>query len=144
MSTSLSAPAVASAGREPWPARRAAALGLVLALVVGVMLTAFAWPAVSTGPRDVPVAVVGPAPAVQQVAAALSQAEPASSRWSRTADESAARSAIEARDVAGALVLGPDGVTVLTAPGGGQSVATLLEGVGDAVGAQLLAARASR
>ena len=78
---------VRSGGRvrraRAWPARRAAALGLVLALVVGVMLTAFAWPAVSTAPRDVPVAVVGPVPAVEQVAAALSQASRAPSRWSR-------------------------------------------------------------
>ncbi|MCB2177338.1 MAG: hypothetical protein KQH57_16125 [Actinomycetales bacterium] len=141
MSTSLSAPAAEPAAREPWPAVRAAALGLILALVVGVMVTAFAWPAVSTAPRDVPVAVVGPEPAVQQVAAALSQAEPGALAVVPMADESAARSAIESRDVAGALVLGADGVTVLTAPGGGQSVAALLEGVGDAVGTQLLAAR---
>jgi hypothetical protein len=141
MSTSLSAPAAESVAREPWPAVRAAALGLILAVVVGVMVTAFAWPAVSTAPRDVPVAVVGPEPAVQQVAAALAQAEPGALAVVPMADEPAARAAIEARDVAGALVLGPDGVTVLTAPGGGQSVATLLEGVGDAVGTQLLASR---
>lgn len=144
MSTSPTAPSASPAGRTPWSAGRAAGLGVLLAVVVGVMLTAFAWPAVNTAPRDLPVAVVGPAPAVQQVTAALAQAEPGAFVVVPAADEAAARAAIESRDVVGALLLGADGVTVLTAPGGGQSVATLLEGVGDAVGTQLLAARGAQ
>lgn len=144
MSAVPSAPGASATGRTPWSAGRAAGLGVLLAVVVGVMVTAFAWPAVSTAPRDVPVAVVGPEAAVQQVTAALAQAEPGALAVVPTVDETAARSAIENRDVAGALVLGPTGVTVLTAPGGGQSVATLLTGVGEAVGTQLLSARGAQ
>lgn len=139
MSSTLSPASGPSELHQPWALGRAAGLGVLLALVVGVMLTAFAWPAVSTAPRDLPVAVVGPA--VAQVTAALAQAQPGALAVVPMADEAAARAAIESRDVVGALVLGPTGVTVLTAPGGGQSVATLLEGVGDAVGAQVLAAQ---
>lgn len=141
MSSTLSTPSGSSAAHEPWALGRAAGLGVLLALVVGVMLTAFAWPAVSTAPRDLPVAVVGPEAGVTQVTAALAQAQPGALAVVPVADEAAARAAIESRDVVGALVLGADGVTVLTAPGGGQSVATLLEGVGNAVGTQLLAAQ---
>ncbi|MCV2396392.1 hypothetical protein OEB99_18940 [Actinotalea sp. M2MS4P-6] len=137
----MSAPTIAPAVPARWSLRRAGGVGALLALVVGVMVTAFAWPAVSTSPRDVPVAVVGPQAAVQQVAGALEQAEPGAIQVVPAVDEADARAAIESREVAGAIVLGQQGVTVLTAPGGGQAVATLLAGVGDALGAQLLTAQ---
>lgn len=141
MSSTKPTPAGSPVARVSWTPGRAAGLGVLLALVVGVMLTAFAWPAVSTAPRDLPVAVVGPEAGVAQVTAALAQARPGALAVVPMTDEAAARTAIESRDVVGALVLGADGVTVLTAPGGGQSVATLLEAVGTTVGTELLAAQ---
>jgi hypothetical protein len=61
-------------GPTPWA--RVIGLAAVVAVLLSVLLAAFAWPATHTAPRDVPVAVVGPPPAVEQVRATVERAQP--------------------------------------------------------------------
>lgn len=117
---------------------RAVVIGIVLSAVVALLLLAFAWPAVRTAPRNVPLAVAGPTAAVSQVTLALAKAQPGAFQVIPVPDAAAARDAILHRDALGALVLGPKGVTVLTAPGASTAVSSLVTEVGRAVGTQML------
>ena len=58
---------------SPTPVSRSAVLAVTAAVAVllAVVLTAFAWPAVRSAPHDLPLAVAGPPPAVAQLSAAL-------------------------------------------------------------------------
>ena len=67
---------------------------LVVPLVVGLILTLFAWPSARLEPRDLPIGVAGPAPAAQAVEQRLATQEGAFD-VDRYADEAAAREAIE-------------------------------------------------
>lgn len=120
---------------------RAFGIGVVMSAVVAVLLLAFAWPAVHTSPHNLPIAIAGQPATVQNVSAALSQAQPGAFEVTPVADEESARTAILNRDVMGALVIDQKGVTVLTAPGASSAVATLLTELGRTVGAQLLSAQ---
>ncbi|SNS27379.1 hypothetical protein SAMN06893096_10314 [Geodermatophilus pulveris] len=111
-------------GRTPWRTVLGLAAGLTAALAV--LLAAFAWPATQSRPRDLPVAVVGPPPAVEQVRAALAQAQPGAFAVTPAADAGQARQLVRDREAAGALVLGPDGPGVVVATQGGPAVAQLL------------------
>jgi hypothetical protein len=98
----------------------------LLTAVLTVLLIAFAWPAARSEPRDLPLAVAGPAPAVAQVQAGLEQALPGGFEITGVADRAAAVQAIEDRDVYGAIVLDPQNPEVLTASAGGPAVAQIL------------------
>ena len=86
-----------------------AAAILVVPLVVALVLTVFAWPNSRMAPRDLPVGVAGPAPAADAIEAKLSEQEGAFV-LERYSDESAAREAIEDREVYGAFVATPAGL----------------------------------
>lgn len=103
-----------------------AALALGLSLLLAVLLTAFAWPATHSRPRELPIAVAGPAPAVAQVRAALDHAEPGAIAVRGVPDATTARALVADRTVDGALVLGPDGPRVVVATQGGPAVAQVL------------------
>ncbi len=106
---------------------RVAAVAGVLALVVTTLLIAFAWPAVRSAPRDVPLGIAGPAPAVEQVSAQLGTEVPGAFDVTAMSDEAAARSAIENRDVYGAIVLDPAGPPrVLTASAASPVIAQVI------------------
>ncbi|WP_067697208.1 hypothetical protein [Nocardia jejuensis] len=107
-------------------AQRAVALGLAAALIQAVMLIAFAWPAARIAPRDLPVAVAGPqaAAVAQQLAARDSDAFDIRT----VADESAARAAIDDREVYGAIVTGGQ-TRVLVASAASPMVAQQLSAV---------------
>jgi hypothetical protein len=109
----------------PGPSSWASVAGivLVLTLAVTVVLTAFAWPAARSAPRDVPLAVAGPAPAVQTVASTLERERPGAFEVDRFADEASARAAIQDRDVYGAIVLTGGPPTVLIASAASPAVA---------------------
>jgi len=100
-------------------------LGLiaVLALLVGLVVTAFALPAVHSEPRDVPIGIAGPPPAVQQVSAALAANAPGAFAVTALADEAALTAAIRNRDVYGGIAIGQAGPTMLTAPAASPAVA---------------------
>lgn len=111
-------------GRTGWP--KVVGLALGLAVVAGGLVTAFAWPAANTAPRDVPLAVA-PAAAVAQIQQQLDQAVPGGFEVEGVDDAAAARAAIEDRDVYGAIVVDPAGPPqVLTATAASPVVAQLV------------------
>lgn len=106
--------------------RRLLAVVVLVPLLAALALWAFAWPAARTAPRDLPLGVAGPAAATAQVEKELQRHEGAF-ELHRYADEAAARSAIEDRDVFGAVVVTPQGPELLTASAASPVVAQLLQ-----------------
>jgi hypothetical protein len=123
-------PATPGSGRTPW--RTVLGLALALTAALALLLSAFAWPATQTRPRDVPVAVAGPPPAVEQVRAALESAQPGAFDVTAAADAARARELVRDREVSGALVLGPGGPGVVVATQAGPAVAQALTQVAQA------------
>ena len=103
-----------------------AAAGLLVPLIVATALAAFTWPTARLEPRDLPLGVAGPAPAGTALEERLAQRGGAFDLH-RYADETAARDAIEDREVYGALVASRDGTTLLTASAASPLVAQSLE-----------------
>ena len=110
---------------------------LVVPLVVGLILTLFAWPSARLEPRDLPIGVAGPAPAAQAVEQRLATQEGAFDVH-RYADEAAAREAIEDREVYGAWVVTPAGPKVLTSSAGSSIVSQLLTHAADETNAAVV------
>ncbi|SNS11781.1 hypothetical protein SAMN04488107_1451 [Geodermatophilus saharensis] len=116
---------------------RGAALAAVAAVAVllTVVLTAFAWPAVRSAPHDLPLAVAGPPAAVEQVTTALGSAAPGAFDVRPVGDEAAARAAIEEREVHGAVVVDTGGPRLLVASAASPTVANSLRQVAAGLGA---------
>ncbi|MFE2516038.1 ABC transporter permease [Streptomyces mirabilis] len=112
---------------------------MVLPLVITMVVLLFAWPAGRTAPRDVPVGIVGTGAASQHAVEGLVREKPGAFDFHLYPDQQAARSAIENRDVYGALAISSHDITVLKAPAASTSVAQLLAEVG-----QQLADRAAQ
>ncbi|QDW62015.1 hypothetical protein [Oerskovia sp. KBS0722] len=110
-------------GTTPWPRTLGLALGLVA--LVSTLVLAFLWPSVTADPRDLPIAVAGPAEQVAQVEADLEASAPGVLDVTAVADRSEAVALVEARDVYGAIVLGP-APEILTASAASPAVAQLL------------------
>ena len=114
---------------------RATTLALVLAVAVvalqALLVPLFAGPAANLAPRDLPIAIAGPAPAANQLAAQLAAARPGAFDIAVVADADAA---IRNRDVYGAIVLGADGPALHVASGASPTVATLLTQASAALG----------
>lgn len=99
---------------------------VLLTAVLTVLLIAFAWPSARSAPRDVPLAIAGPAQAVAQVQGGLEKAMPGGFEVTALADRAAAVKAVEDRDVYGAIVLGQQAPEVLTASAGGPAISQIL------------------
>lgn len=121
----------------PWV--RVAAVGAALAAVLTVVALAFLWPSVTAEPRDLPVAVAGPAAATEPFAQGIEAQAPGVFDVVPAADRAAAVELIETRDVYGAVVLGPE-PEVLTASAASPMVAQQLATLAPALQAQLTAA----
>lgn len=112
--------------RTAW--ERVLAMGLGLAAIIGVLVTAFAWPAVESQPRDIPIAVVGPPEAAAQVEQQLDTAMPGGFEVEPATDPEAARQLIRDREVYGAIVLDPaEPPQLMTATAAGPAVAQVLQ-----------------
>ncbi|MGW6458933.1 ABC transporter permease [Streptomyces sp. NPDC055078] len=107
------------------PARRMVAVIVLVPVLVALALWAFAWPAARVAPRELPIGVTGPPAAAAQVEQRLEQRKGAFDIH-RYEDEAAARTAIENRDVYGAMVVTPEGPRLLTATAASPVVAGLL------------------
>ncbi|WP_328468315.1 hypothetical protein OHA21_51460 [Actinoplanes sp. NBC_00393] len=116
-----------AASKSSWP-EVAAVVGL-LTVIISVLLTAFAWPAVRSSVHDVPIAVAGPAAATGQVTAALEQRMPGAFDVTLVADSAAAEAAILDREVYGAIDLSTGKPQVLIASAASASVAQALQQV---------------
>ncbi len=126
--TATAGPGDQPAAPTSW--RRVIGFGFGFAVLVGVLVTAFAWPPAESAPRDVPVAVVGSADATDQLERQLDEAMPDALDLRRAPDADAARRLIEEREVYGAIVLEPAGPPrLLTASAGSPVVAQLLAGI---------------
>lgn len=112
---------------------------MVLPLVITLVVLLFAWPAGRIAPRDVPVGIVGTGAASQHAVEGLVQEKPGAFDFHLYPDQQAARTAIENRDVYGALAISSHDITVLKASAASASVAQLLNEVG-----QQLADRAAQ
>ncbi|GGN38747.1 hypothetical protein FHR83_006866 [Actinoplanes campanulatus] len=109
-----------------------ATVGL-LTVIISVLLTAFAWPAVRSSVHDVPIAVAGPAPAVAQVTAALEQRLPGAFDVTAVTDTAAAERLIKDREAYGAIDLTSGTPQVITASAASTAVAQTLQALGTAL-----------
>ncbi|MGI8417277.1 MAG: hypothetical protein ACR2P2_13955 [Nakamurella sp.] len=106
--------------------QRAGGLAAALTLATTLIVVAFAWPTSSADPRQLPV-VVAPA-AAQQVRGQLAGNGAGDLlEISGVADETAARAALSDRTAFGAIVVGPNGPTVLKAGAASPTVGQLLD-----------------
>jgi hypothetical protein len=99
---------------------------VLVPLLAGLALAAFAWPAARLAPRDLPIGVVAPAAAGDAIEQRLARDGDAV-EVHRFLDQASARAAIADRDVYGAIVVAQDGTTVLTASAASPLVAQLLQ-----------------
>jgi hypothetical protein len=93
--------------------------GLVVLLVlIGLIGTAIRDPR----PHDIPVGLVGPSAAVQQMSRQFGSAAPGVFQFTTYDSEAAARAAIDSRSVAGVLVLGPGAPRLIVAAAAGDAI----------------------
>jgi hypothetical protein len=116
------------AAHPPW--RQLLIISLVLPLMIGAAVLAFAWPAARIAPHDLPVGIVGTSPASEGAVSAMRHAQPGGFSFQLYPDKASARSAIKSRDIYGAFAFGPRRVTVLEASAASPAVAQILNGIG--------------
>jgi hypothetical protein len=97
---------------------------LLLVALIGLIGTAIKNPQ----PHDIRIGIVGPAPAVDQISGAFESNAPGAFRFTSYQSEDAARAALDARSVDGALVLGGGGPRVIVAGAAGDTVTGVITG----------------
>ena len=111
--------------QAPW--RRVLLLASAAAAATTLVLLAFAYPATSTAPRDLPLAVAGPPDAVAQVQARLDAQDDGAFDVIGVPDRGSAVDEVLERRAYGALVLGAQGpAELITASAASPAVAQLL------------------
>jgi hypothetical protein len=121
------APLAAGTGPSPW--LTVARAVVLLTASIAVLLIAFAWPSVRSSVHDVPIAVAGPAAAVDQVSAALDQRLPDGFEITEVAGTAAAEQLIRDREVYGAIDLSSGSPQVIVASAASAAVAQTLQGI---------------
>ncbi|GFJ75950.1 hypothetical protein [Phytohabitans houttuyneae] len=122
----MAQPGVGTTRRRPSPAALALVIAVGVVALQALLVPLFSAPAAHLEPRDLPVVVAGPAPAAQGFAGQLEAARPGAFEVTTLADAAAADEALRDRDAYAAFVVGPDGLTLHTAPAASPTVATLL------------------
>ncbi|MFB7894021.1 hypothetical protein ACFC1I_17610 [Microbacterium sp. NPDC056044] len=102
-----------TASKDAAPARPtkwgvAALFGLIGSLIVAVIVMAFVWPAATSQPQNLPVAISGPADAVAAVEDKLAAQDPAPFDLHEVDSRDDAVSQIESRTLYGAILLGDE------------------------------------
>ncbi|MFG2342028.1 ABC transporter permease [Streptomyces yangpuensis] len=125
----IAARAVPAGDASPssWPT--AAGAVALLTVTVSLLLTAFAWPSVRSSVHDVPIAVAGPAPAVEEFTAVLGRRLPGGFEVTEVADCAAAERLVRDREVYGAIDLGSGTPRVITASAASTAVAQTLNSI---------------
>jgi hypothetical protein len=124
--------------RTSWA--RVPIIAVALSLIVGVVLLAFAWPAVTAAPHDLPVGVVGTDDQVSQVEDAVAERSDGAVALTRYDDRDDVVTAIRERRAYGAIVLGTaptDAPEVLKATAAGAAPAQLIDGLATALQTQI-------
>lgn len=121
---------------KPRHAARSETLGTVLLTIAmiaiqAVMVSAYAWSAASTAPRDLPIAVAGPAKAVAAVTAELDHAHPGAFRVVPASTQAQAKRDIDTRVAYGAIVLDATTPKVLIASAASPAAASVLTTLAD-------------
>jgi hypothetical protein len=113
---------------------RATAIAVLVVTVQALLIALFAWPAINTAPRELPVVVAAPPPAAAALSQRLQTARPGAFAITTVADQAAADSALRDRHAYAAFILGPDGPTLHVASAAAPAVAQLLTQQAQALG----------
>lgn len=97
---------------------------LIVVVLIGLVGTAIKNPQ----PHDIPVGLVGPAPAVQQISSSFATAAPGAFDFTTFASEQDARAALDARTVDGVLILGNASPHLVIAGAAGDGVTGVITG----------------
>ncbi|MBX6355753.1 MAG: ABC transporter permease [Micromonosporaceae bacterium] len=124
------------AHRQPPVLVLAALIATGVVAVQALLVALFAWPAANAEPRDLPVVVAGPTPAVEQLAGQLRAARPGAFDITTAPDAAAADQALRDRDAYAAFVVDPGGVSLHTASAASPAVAQLLTQAAGQLGGQ--------
>lgn len=103
----------------------AALFGLIGALVVGVIVIAFVWPAATAQPQNLPVGISGPGEAVSAVEDALAEQDPSPFALQTVDSRDEAVQLIEQRELYGAILLGDEPEVLLATAAGAAPAAAL-------------------
>lgn len=106
-----------------------------LPAVAALAIWAFAWPASSIAPRDLPVGLVGSSVSTELAVQSLQQGTAGDFDLRIYADEAIAKDAIHDREVYGALEISPADVRVLISSAASPAVARLLTSTADELAA---------
>ena len=112
------------------------AMGVMIGgtLVVTLLFLAFVWPTITSKVKDMPLAVVGPGPTVEQIKSKLSQSQ-APFEVETLSNRGEAIQQIKEREVFGAIIIGQQ-PEILTASANGPAVSQILSQVGAQMGGQ--------
>lgn len=103
------------------------ALALGLPIIIALMLYAFLAPSINSGPKDLPLAVAGPAAELVTLEQALRSESPDAFVFEHYGDAAAVQEAIEGREAVGGIVVEGPGKTIFyTAAGNGAPYPELL------------------
>ncbi|MEU5157401.1 hypothetical protein [Glycomyces sp. NPDC021274] len=122
---------------QPTSIGRVIAISAGLALIVGILTLAFAWPSAGMGPNEVPIAVIGPDEAADQVQSQLDEAQPDGFDVTAVADPAEAETLIKEREVYAALAITPESVDLYTASAASPTVARLVTGIAEQMAAHM-------
>ncbi len=112
--------------QTPSLAVRAVGIAIGVSVVLGLLVSWFAWPAKELEPRNLPVVVAGPPPAAAAVSQQLAAARPGAFEVTTVADSAAADQALRDREAYAAFVVAADGMSLHTASAASPTVAALL------------------
>lgn len=114
----------------------AALLGLVGAVVVGIVVMAFVWPAATSQVQNLPVGISGPTEQVEKLEQALAERDPSPFALTEVSSRDDAEQRIGERDLYGAILLG-DSPEVLVATAASPVAAQALRGVAQQLQGQI-------
>lgn len=126
VATQQSAPKLSRADRIP-PWLTATGIGLVAALVVGIIAAGFIWPFKASDPKNIPFGIAAPSEQSVVLEGELGSQKPDLFDIASYADREALVEAIEKRDVVGGLVVNESGMEMLTASAGNAQIAQMLD-----------------
>lgn len=135
------------ASNPPSSFGKAIGLALAAAAVVCVVLLAFSWPSITSNPHDIPVGVIGTDEQVDALEEQITEQSDGAIALERFDDRDEAVTAIQQREVYGALVLAAPAATgapaaapeILIATAANSAVAQMLQGLATGMQTQITA-----